>query len=443
MLFLWDDKNARSAPEYANHSPLTATVFGIPRDSESEYTVPSMSIKYFEDIWMKTAVLLLSLFVVGCTAADSSKDDAQASPATNRSALDAQIESLMAREDVKGLAVAIVQDGTISHVGAYGFRNVANNLPLETDTIMYGASLTKAAFAYMVMQLVDEGKVDLDRPIDELLDKPLPAYPDWASLDGDEEWRLLTPRMLLTHSSGLANLRFLEPDQDLKFHFVPGQSYSYSGEGFYLLQLMLEEGLGLNVKSEMQTRLFDRFGMTRTDMQWREDFADNLADGYAMDGSFEPHDERSNVSASGSMDRPSRTRLNCGERCLPARVCPKRAVRNGHAGSWAFGPPKSFQRSSTTTRSIPGVTLLVFPRASALKPGKARADAILPRAVTTTGPATLCYARKQSNAALSCWRTVFGPKLFSRKLRISSLARPTTPGGGRTRRCMPANRNSR
>lgn len=251
---------------------------------------------------MKTAVLLLSLFVVGCTAADSSKDDAQASPATNRSALDAQIESLMAREDVKGLAVAIVQDGTISHVGAYGFRNVANNLPLETDTIMYGASLTKAAFAYMVMQLVDEGKVDLDRPIDELLDKPLPAYPDWASLEGDEEWRLLTPRMLLTHSSGLANLRFLEPDQDLKFHFVPGQSYSYSGEGFYLLQLMLEEGLGLNVKSEMQTRLFDRFGMTRTDMQWREDFADNLADGYAMDGSFEPHDERSNVSASGSMD---------------------------------------------------------------------------------------------------------------------------------------------
>lgn len=48
--------------------------------------------------------------------------------------------------------------------------------------------------------------------------------------------------------------------------------------------------------------MFDRFGMHRTDMQWREDFADNLADGYTMDGSFEPHDERSWVSASGSMD---------------------------------------------------------------------------------------------------------------------------------------------
>ena len=52
----------------------------------------------------------------------------------------------------------------------------------------------------------------------------------------------------------------------------------------------------------MQARIFDRFAMTRTDMQWREEWRANLADGYAMDGSFEPHDERSTVSASGSMD---------------------------------------------------------------------------------------------------------------------------------------------
>ena len=52
----------------------------------------------------------------------------------------------------------------------------------------------------------------------------------------------------------------------------------------------------------MQVRLFDRFGMTRTSMRWRPDFRPNLADGYAMDGKFEPHDERSSVSAPGSMD---------------------------------------------------------------------------------------------------------------------------------------------
>jgi CubicO group peptidase (beta-lactamase class C family) len=208
----------------------------------------------------------------------------------------------MAAQDVKGLAVAVIEGGRITHLRAYGFRNVENGLPLQTDTVMYGASLTKAAFAYMVLQLVDEGLVDLDRPIADYLDRPLPSYPDWASLEGDEAWRLLTPRIILTHGTGLANLRFLEPNQDLRFHFTPGESHAYSGEGFYLLQFVLEEGLGLDVKAEMQARIFDRFGMSRTDMQWRDDFADNLADGYAMDNSFEPHDRRSWVSASGSMD---------------------------------------------------------------------------------------------------------------------------------------------
>jgi CubicO group peptidase (beta-lactamase class C family) len=80
----------------------------------------------------------------------------------------------MAREQVVGMAVAIVDHGEITHVNAYGLRNRENALPLQTDTIMYGASVTKAAFAYMVMQLVDEGRLDLDRSIAEYLPRPLP-----------------------------------------------------------------------------------------------------------------------------------------------------------------------------------------------------------------------------------------------------------------------------
>ncbi|KAG0761214.1 hypothetical protein G6F22_018934 [Rhizopus arrhizus] len=52
----------------------------------------------------------------------------------------------------------------------------------------------------------------------------------------------------------------------------------------------------------MQQRVFDRFGMTRTSMMWREDFAGNLADGWTAQGAAEPHDERSRVRAAGSMD---------------------------------------------------------------------------------------------------------------------------------------------
>jgi len=222
------------------------------------------------------------------------------------SAIDAEARRLMIRENVQGLALAVIDDGRIIDVSAFGHRNTARDLPLTTSTIMYGASLTKTAFAYMVMQLVDEGRLDLDAPVTTLLPHPLPEYDskddDYTDLASDSRWKLLTPRILLTHSSGFANFRWLESDGKLRFHFTPGTRYAYSGEGFYILQLILEQGLHLDVGKEMQSRVFDRLGMTNTSMMWRPDFARNLADGYALDGTMQPHDERSRASAAGSMD---------------------------------------------------------------------------------------------------------------------------------------------
>jgi CubicO group peptidase (beta-lactamase class C family) len=111
-----------------------------------------------------------------------------------------------------GLAMAVIDDGQVVFVRSWGRRNVARNLPLRPDTVMYGASLTKLVFASMVMQLVDEGTLGLDRSIADYLPKPLPEYPFYAALRGDERWRNLTPRILLSHSSGLANFALLEPD---------------------------------------------------------------------------------------------------------------------------------------------------------------------------------------------------------------------------------------
>ncbi len=235
--------------------------------------------------------------------AASSKKPVDASPPLPAAAsMDQAARRLMAAQDVKGLAYAVIDRGRAVHVAAFGQRNVEKKLPLQTDTVMYGASLTKAIVAYVVLQLVDEGKLDLDASIATTLPKPLPDYEDYSDLAGDERWRKLTPRILLNHSTGLANFRWIEDDKKLRFHFDPGQRYGYSGEGLYILQTVIEEGLKLDLGAEVQRRLFDRFGLTRTSLQWRADFAGNLADGYAMDGSFEPHDERSRASAAGSMD---------------------------------------------------------------------------------------------------------------------------------------------
>jgi len=244
--------------------------------------------------------MLLAAFGAFALAACATTPAAPQLPSS--AAIDAEVQRLMAQEQVVGMAVAVIDRGEVVHVNAYGYANREEQRALQTDTVMYGASLTKTAVAYLVLQLVDDGRIDLDRPLAEYLPKPLPEYEEFAALAGDDRWRLLTARLVLNHTTGFHNFRWLEDDRTLRFHFAPGERYAYSGEGFYVLQLVLEEGLGLDVGAEMQRRIFEPFGMTRTSMQWRPDFRPNLADGYAMDGSFEPHDERSRVSAPGSMD---------------------------------------------------------------------------------------------------------------------------------------------
>ena len=229
---------------------------------------------------------------------------AAASPAlaADYKALDATAAQLMAQGKIPGLAFAVIEHGKVAHISAQGFRNVEKKLPLTPDTVMYAASISKAAFAQYVLMLVDDGKLDLDTPIKAYLPKPLPDYPKYADLAGDPRWEKITPRMLLTHTSGLADQRFYDPDNKLRFNLEPGARYAYSGEGINLLQFVIEEGLGLKVGDEMQRRIFAPLGMTRSSMIWRDDFAGDLADGYKADGSFEEHDGRGSVKAAGSLD---------------------------------------------------------------------------------------------------------------------------------------------
>ena len=230
-------------------------------------------------------------------------------------AIDAEVGKIMSRTQSKGLAVAVVDHGKVAYVHAYGDRNAKGD-PLTTDTFMYGASLTKTVFAYTVMQLVDQGKLKLDTPIKEDFDRPLPTYgpdpvfPDkygpYKDLADDPRWEKITPRMCLSHSTGFSNFWFIEPDQKLHIHFEPGTRFSYSGEGFILLQFAVEhgrssQGLGLDV-GDLTKAIFDKLGMTRTTLVWRYGQDPNYADGWNDQGQPQPHDKRSKVRAAGSMN---------------------------------------------------------------------------------------------------------------------------------------------
>ncbi|WP_447931044.1 serine hydrolase domain-containing protein [Sphingopyxis fribergensis] len=232
---------------------------------------------------------------------------AAAKPMPDKAAIARTAKKAMTATGARGLAIAAIDKGKVVSVQAFGERNAKGD-PLTPLTIMYGASLTKAVFAYSVLRLVDEGKVDLDKPIAAMLAKPLPdygnldAYGNWGDLAGDERWRTITPRMVLGHSTGFANFAFLEPDEKLRIHFDPGSRYAYSGEGISLLQFAIDEGLGLDTGKEIQRLVFDPLKMPNSSLIWRPEFAANLADGWELDGKAVPHDERSRVRAAGSMD---------------------------------------------------------------------------------------------------------------------------------------------
>jgi CubicO group peptidase (beta-lactamase class C family) len=231
-------------------------------------------------------------------------------------AVDAEVNKIMTETHANGMAVAVIDHGKVGYVHAYGIRDAKGD-PLTTDTVMYGASLTKMVFAYTVMQLVDQGKLNLDTPLKDDLDKPLPSYgpdavfPDkygpYKDLADDPRWEKITPRMCLIHSTGFSNFWFLEPDHKLHIHFEPGTRFSYSGEGFILLQFVIEhgrkaQGLGLDV-GDLTKANFDRLGMTHTSLVWSKDNPDtNVADGWNDQGQPQAHDKRSKVRVAGSMN---------------------------------------------------------------------------------------------------------------------------------------------
>jgi len=114
--------------------------------------------------------LLAALFAAICLPIANA---AQTMPTST--AIDAEVGRIMARTHANGMAVAVIDHGQVAYTNAYGTRNAKGD-PLTTETVMYGASLTKTVFAYTVMQLVDQGKLKLDTPLMDDLDKPLPSY---------------------------------------------------------------------------------------------------------------------------------------------------------------------------------------------------------------------------------------------------------------------------
>jgi CubicO group peptidase (beta-lactamase class C family) len=215
--------------------------------------------------------------------------------------VDGTMERLMKAAEVTGAGIAVFHNGKIELLKAYGFRDKERNLPLTVDSVMSAASISKVAFAYLALELVDDGVLNLDKPVYRYLPKPLPEYPKYADLANDLRYQRITARMLLSHTSGFATWRWMEDDHKLQIHFEPGSRYAYSGEGIDLLQFVVETITKKPLDTLMQERVFQPLGMTRTSMIWQERFESDYANGYDEYGRSVGAHRWTDPDAAGSM----------------------------------------------------------------------------------------------------------------------------------------------
>jgi CubicO group peptidase (beta-lactamase class C family) len=215
--------------------------------------------------------------------------------------IDAVMARLMNAAEVTGAGIAVLHGGKIEFLKGYGFRDKEKKLPLTVDSVVSAASFSKVAFAFLAMELVDEGALDLDKPVYQYLPKPLPEYANYADLANDSRYKRITARMLLSHTSGFANWRSMEDDRKLRIHFEPGSRFAYSGEGIDLLQLVVETITKKPLDELMQDRVFQPLGMSRTSMVWQDRFETDYANGYDVYGRSLGPEKRKTPDAAGSM----------------------------------------------------------------------------------------------------------------------------------------------
>lgn len=206
--------------------------------------------------------------------------------------LEAQAPQLLAKHKVPGAAITLIENGQVRWTGSFGQANADTGEEIKVDTVFQVASLSKPVTALGVMRLVEMGKIHLDDPVEKYLTR-------WHLPESDYDTDGVTIRRLLSHTAGLSlsgypgndpgeALPTLEEslsgrnssDVAVAITEEPGSAHRYSGGGYTLLQLLIEEVSGTSFAAFMEQEVLQPMGMNSSSFDWRQIDESNLAQGH-------------------------------------------------------------------------------------------------------------------------------------------------------------------
>lgn len=192
------------------------------------------------------------------------------------------LDKALSSRNIPGAQV-VHRKGDATYSYTYGVQSATTGVPVAEDTFFQVASLSKVVGSYLFMKRVDAGIIDLDTPLWEYYQSPRIANSASA--------KTVTARMVLNHTTGFPNWAGASGSETTELGTTvgtPGGAFGYSGDGFFLLQTVIEHMEGKTFAEILDAEVFAPFGMTTSTLQSRDQDADRMVVGHDGNGVAKP-----------------------------------------------------------------------------------------------------------------------------------------------------------
>ncbi len=192
------------------------------------------------------------------------------------SSFDRKLNKMIDEVGVPGISVAIISNNKVVYSNGYGYKQASTKDKVNSETIFEACSVSKTYLAFVALKLVDEGKLDLD--------KPMYQYMEYKPLAHDPRYKLITPRMALCHTTGIENWIWDNNPDTLELLYNPSERYSYSGEGYQYLALVIQSILHKPYEQYIREMILAPLNLKRTFTFYSKDgsFPVNYAIGHSV-----------------------------------------------------------------------------------------------------------------------------------------------------------------